>query len=383
MEEKDGAFVPGWRGEEDGVIAVGMDAAGDQGAGRLLDAQALCGDGDAAVGTDARLRACAPDVGPPRAARGGAQHGALFLAGEIPCGLRGGADLAVLFLGVVVVAQLVDPEVGLGQRGDVFGGEEGGEPLLPEVVGAFDFTLGLRGGCVAQGDFVEAQRGTELGEGIGRVGEEEGMVVHVEGQRQAAGEEGAREKVEMGEEGFARVEPGQGQEAAVVVDEFEHRRLLALRGQPAVRRGVILPELADLLDLPAADRLERLLVAGVRGEIMSQRPAAYGGAVQSQGVAAVDFRGGKAVGGRRPGTQELAQQNEHGGRPRRALVAPGKARLPLMLAAQRAEAQVAGKKHVEAAAAHAEFRGGVSGGDGLCAEAGEDIPNERSRVAAA
>ena len=48
------------------MIPVGMDAAGEEGAGRLLDAQALCGDGDASVGADAGLRACAPDVGPPR-----------------------------------------------------------------------------------------------------------------------------------------------------------------------------------------------------------------------------------------------------------------------------------------------------------------------------
>ena len=43
------------RGEEDGVITVGVDAAGDESAGRLLDAQALCGDGDAAIGGDAGL----------------------------------------------------------------------------------------------------------------------------------------------------------------------------------------------------------------------------------------------------------------------------------------------------------------------------------------
>ena len=235
MEEQDGAFVLGWRGEEDGVIAVGMDAAGDEGAGRLFDAQALGGDGDASVRADAGLRACAPDVGPPRAGRGGAQDGALFLAGEIPGGLRSGADFAMLFLGVVVVAQLINPEVGLGQRGDVFGGEKCGEAFLPEVVSALDFALGLRGGRVAQGDFVEAQGGPELGEGIGGVGEEEGVVVHVKCQGQAAGEEGAGEEVEMGEEGFARVEPGQWQEAAVIIDEFEHGRLLALRGQPAMR----------------------------------------------------------------------------------------------------------------------------------------------------
>ena len=94
-----------------------------------------------------------------------------------------------------------------------------------------------------------------------------------------------------------------------------------------------MPELADLLDLPAAHRLERFLVAGVRGEVIGQRPAAHGGAVQLQSVTPVHFRSGKAVRGRRLGTQRLAQQSEHGGRPGRALVASGKAWPPLVLAA--------------------------------------------------
>ena len=187
----------------------------------------------------------------------------------------------------------------------------------------------------------------------------------------------------MGAEGFARVKPGQGQEAAVIVDEFEHGRRLGLAGQPARRRGVVLPELADLLALPATHRLGRLLVAGVRGEVVRHRPAAHGGAVQPQGVAAVDFRSGKAAGGRRPGTQELAQQHEHVGWPSRARITPGAARLPLMRSAQRAETPGAAVKHVAAAAAHAEFRRGVRGCDGLGAEAGEAIPHERGRVAGA
>ena len=41
MEEKDGAFVLGWRGEEHGVIAVGMETANDLGSWRFVDAQPL------------------------------------------------------------------------------------------------------------------------------------------------------------------------------------------------------------------------------------------------------------------------------------------------------------------------------------------------------
>lgn len=73
MEEKNRAFAFARMGEDDGVIAIGVDSADDQGAGRLLDVQALGDDGDAAVRADARLGVCAPDVGPPRAARRGAE----------------------------------------------------------------------------------------------------------------------------------------------------------------------------------------------------------------------------------------------------------------------------------------------------------------------
>ena len=129
------AFGLVWRREDDGVVAVGVEASCNEGAGRFFDAEALGGEGDAAVGADAGLGAGAPDVGPPGAARGGTEDGALFLAGAVPGGLRGGGDFAMLFVGVVVGAQLFDPAVGFGEGGDVFCGEEGGEALLPEGVG--------------------------------------------------------------------------------------------------------------------------------------------------------------------------------------------------------------------------------------------------------
>ena len=50
MEEEDWAFGLVWRSEEDGVVAVWMEASGDESAGRFFDAEALRGDGDAAIG---------------------------------------------------------------------------------------------------------------------------------------------------------------------------------------------------------------------------------------------------------------------------------------------------------------------------------------------
>ena len=68
----------------------------------------------------------------------------------------------MFFLFVAMHAQLVDQGVGRAEGGDGLGGEDRGQALLPEVVEAFDFSLGLRRGGVAQGDFVEAQGGAEL-----------------------------------------------------------------------------------------------------------------------------------------------------------------------------------------------------------------------------
>ena len=383
MKEEDGASGFVWRGEEDGVVAVGMEASGDECAGRFVDAETLGGEGDAAVGADAGLGAGAPDVGPPGAARGGPEDGAFFPAGAIPGDLRGGADLPVLLVGVVVRAELVDPAVGLGEGGDVLRGEERRKALLPEVVGALDLALGLRSGRVAQGDLVKAEGGAELGEGVRGMGEEEGVVVDVEGERQALSEEGAGEEAEMRQERFARIEPHQWQQAAVVVDESEQGRLCRQGGEPAVGGGVVLPELADLLDLPAADRLSGLLVAGIGREVLGERPAADGGAVEFERVAAMDFGSGKAAGRGRGGAEELAQQSADGGRPLLALVAAGEPRLPLALAAPGASGEMTGTEHIEAAAADAEFGSGVRRREGLRPEAGQDITDERSRVAAA
>ena len=95
----------GGRMEEDGGVAVGVEAAGDGGAAGALDAEACGTDGDAPVGADFGLGAEAPDVGPPGAVGGGAKDGTLFLERKVPGGLRGGAQFAVAFGGVVVDAE--------------------------------------------------------------------------------------------------------------------------------------------------------------------------------------------------------------------------------------------------------------------------------------
>ena len=76
-------------------MAGGMETEDYLGARGAFDAQALSADRHAAVGAD--LEGCAetPNIRPPRAARGGAQDGALFLLGEFPGLFRGHTQFAV------------------------------------------------------------------------------------------------------------------------------------------------------------------------------------------------------------------------------------------------------------------------------------------------
>ena len=91
-----------------------------------FEPEALGADGNAAIGADLERSADTPNIRPPRAARGGAQDGALFLLGEFPGLLRGHAQFAMDFVGVVMESQSIDVWVGGFDVGNVLTGEIGG-----------------------------------------------------------------------------------------------------------------------------------------------------------------------------------------------------------------------------------------------------------------
>ena len=93
-------------------MACGMEAEHDFGAGRLFQAQALGADGYAAIAADLEGGAHAPDIRPPGARWHWAHHRTVFLPGLVPGPVRGLAQFAMDFAGVVVGPQLVD--VGIG-----------------------------------------------------------------------------------------------------------------------------------------------------------------------------------------------------------------------------------------------------------------------------
>ena len=124
------------------------------------------------------------------------------------------------------------------------------------------------------------------------------MEVHVKGQGQARGSDGAGEEVELGEAGFALVEAGHGVVAGGVVEEVEQALFGGGAGEESVRGGVVLPERAVIACLPAFDGFANGFVAGVGVELMSQGPTADTGAVGFEVEAAMEFAGDGTVGGR-------------------------------------------------------------------------------------
>ena len=180
VQEHDGFGVGIGRLAEVVDVSVWAQAADHGGPGRGVQGVALGADGDFAVIADADAGVLAPDKGPPRAGGHWAQHRAFFGEGLVAGGLGRGPNFAVDFMGVGMREQLLQEVVGATEFADVIGGEERGQTFLLVVVAAFDFTLGLGRGGIAEVHAVEVEGGAQLSEGVGVVGVEEGVVVHVE-----------------------------------------------------------------------------------------------------------------------------------------------------------------------------------------------------------
>lgn len=354
-----------------------MEAKHDFGARWFFQAQPLRPDGHPAVGADLEGGAHAPDKVPPRASGGRAQCGAVFFPGLRPGTVRRLAQFAMDFAGVVMRPQGVDVPVGDGDFGDLFTGEVRWQPALPELVFAFDFALGLGRGGVAQADVVELERPAQLREGGGIVGEKEAVVIDVELQGPPVGQEGGGQEVEVGEEEFALINLRAGEEPAAIVEQVEHREgVLGVR-EPAMGRGVQLPELPDAVALPAAHRSQHFLGRHGVGQVVGERPAADLGAVELEGVQAQGLGGDEAVGAGRRAGQPLGQEGQHGLGPGRGVIAAGAPRTPAWALLTGGSAPVGGGQGVEATAREAELVGGHSRLEGAVTEGGEHIADER------
>ena len=151
-------------------MAAGMEAKNDLGSLGMFEPDALGSDGNAAVGSGFEEGPHAPNIRPPGAARGRPQNGAFLFPGQIPSSLRGEFKFAMGLLGVAMKAQGIHVGVGFGQVVDLLAGEIGRQPLLPELVFAFDFAFGLRGWGIKETNVVEAERCNPSSQGQSRTG---------------------------------------------------------------------------------------------------------------------------------------------------------------------------------------------------------------------
>ncbi len=319
-------------------------------------------DRHAALGVDVNRGTQAPNKRPPGAIGLGPEDGTFFSEGQVPGELGGHFELAVDFGGIAVEAQFVDVGIGCIQSGDALSGEVGGESVLLVLMFALDFAFGLWGGSVAESDAVKVERLAQGGEGFGPGGEEKGVIVDVERQRQAVADEGLGEEIKVRQQDFLLIDFGAGKDTAAIVQEVEHGEELAGIGEVGMGRGIQLPELTETVALPAPDHPGSGAQAGGLGQVVLNGPAADLSAVDFELKTQQDLAGSKAIGRGRPTTEAGAQEGLNVRRPVGAVIAAGAVGLPELIAAGSGR-QIVAVKLIEAAARKLQFGSGGAGGE--------------------
>ena len=367
-------------GGQHGMVAAGMEAKDDFGGGRFFDAQALGADGDATVAPHLEDGAHAPHVLPPRAAGRGAQDGAFFFFGLGPGRLRGLAQFAMDFPGVAMRPQGVDLRMGQSDFGDFFAGEIGGQTARPILMGAFNFAFGLGRGGVTETDVIKLECPAQLRERVRIMGEKDTVVIDVDLERASVGQESRGQEVEVGEQQFALINLGAGEQAAAIVQHVEHGPgKLGVR-EPAVGRGVELPEFPNLRAWPAPPGGRNFFGRDGMSQVVCQRPAADLGAVEFEVVEAQGFGSGEAVRTRRRAGQTFGEQLDHGLGPTGGRIATRSSGSPEGLRFAGAGGVVSGGQSVEAAAGESQLSAGLGRVHSVLPEAFQHMADEGRRV---
>ena len=178
--------------------------------------------------------------------------------------------------------------------------------------------------------------------------EKNAVVIDVELERTSAGQEGGRQEVEAGEQKFALVELGSGEETAAIIQHVEHGEGKFGVREPAVGRGVELPEFAGLRALPAAHGSADAFGRDGMGEFVCDGPAADLGAVELEGVQPEGFGSGEAIWTRGRASQALFEEVDDGLGPRGGMVPARSAGRPVGALLSGARRVVNGGQSVEA-----------------------------------
>ena len=204
------------------------------------------------------------------------------------------------------------------------------------------------------------------------------MVVHIERQGQAVDLKDAGKEVEVGQECFGGIEVCASVQARGVVEDVQKDLFVGAARPPGVGCGVVLPEGSLVAGLPAFDGLGWGFVAGIRGELVFDRPATDAGAVGWAAQPAMEFAGDGAVRARRFGGEEFGDQRGDFGGPIGMVIATGTPRSPGVGVAVGAGAQVVGVEFVEAGTRQSQFAGGGASADLAGAITVKEMTDERS-----
>jgi hypothetical protein len=101
----------------------------------------------------------------------------------------------------------------------------------------------------------------------------------------------------MGRERFPGVEACAGVVAGGIVQEVKEGLFIGVAGQPGMGADVVLPECAQIADLPAFDGFRPGLIARVGSQLVGDGPASDAGTVGLEAEPAMELTGHRTVGG--------------------------------------------------------------------------------------
>ena len=171
-------------------------------------------------------------------------------------------------------------------------------------------------------------------------------------QRQAELDEGGRQKLQIGQQGFAFVDFGASENATAVVEHIQQWIKWLRRPEPMIRRRVHLPEFTDGLPLPAPQVGWKTGRLGCRADPFPNRPMPDLRTGQHNTVESIHLAGRKGIVVTLVdrGSQEALDPLL----PWRSMIAAGHARPPLFLLSHAPCLQILSAQRVEPTLAYAQ-----------------------------
>jgi len=130
---------------------------------------------------------------------------------------------------------------------------------LPKLMLPFNFAFGLWRRGIEETNVIKLQSPAQLSQRLRGFREKDAVIIHIELQRPAMGQESCRQEIQVGQEQFSVVKFGADEKTTAVIEHVKHGQIVRQLRKPLMRRGIQLPEFADFGALPTAHRRLRTL----------------------------------------------------------------------------------------------------------------------------